>query len=116
MEVNERPSRIDQIFADGRLTEEALAAARADAIDRHRRAGVPMVVFKDGRIEHVPAEHLAPDVDALLKDVDFEAERSARELIAWFEERRSAINSCLLAKEPALLHQGRFKKFYEELY
>jgi hypothetical protein len=113
---NEKPSRIDQIFADPRWVSEALTAAAADAIDRHQRAGVPMVVFRDGRIEHVPAERLAPDVDALLKDVDFEAERSASELIAWFEERRSAINSCLLAKEPALLHQGRFKKFYEELY
>ena len=116
MEVNDRPSRIDQIFADGRLIDEALAAARADAIERHRRAGVPLVVYKDGRVEHVPAERLAPDVNALLKDVDFEAERSARELVEWFEERLSAINSCLLAKEPALLHQGRFKKFYEELY
>ena len=116
MKVNDRPSRIDQIFADGRLIDEALAAARADAIERHRRAGVPMVVLRDGRIEHVPAERLAPDVDALLKDVDFEAERSASELIAWFEERRSAIKACLLAREPAVRHQGRFKKFSEELY
>ena len=115
MKVNDRPSRIDQIFADGRLIDEALAAARADAIDRHRRAGVPLVVYKDARIEHVPAERLAPDVDALLKDFDFEAERSASELIAWFEERRSVIKGCLLAREPAALHQGRFKKFSEEL-
>ena len=111
MPANDKPSRIDQIFADGRLIEEALAAAAADARERHRRAGVPLVVFRDGRIEYIPAEHLVPDVDTLLKDVDFEAERSATELIAWFEERRSAINSCLLATEPALLHQGRFKKF-----
>ena len=102
------PSRIDQVSADPRWVGEALTAAAADAIDRHQRAGVPMVVFRDGRVEHVPAERLGPDVGALLKDVDFEAERSASELIAWFEERRSEINSCLLAKEPAL--------FYEELY
>ena len=114
--ADDKPSRIDQVFADPRWIGEALTAAAADAIERHQRAGVPMVVFRDGRVEHVPAERLAPDVDALLKDVDFEAERSASELIAWFEERRSEINSCLLAKEPALLHQGRFKKFYEELY
>jgi hypothetical protein len=114
--TDDKPSRIDQVFADPRWVGEALTAAAADAIDRHQRAGVPMVVFRDGRVEHVPAERLAPDVDALLKDVDFAAERSANELIAWFEERRSAINSCLLAEKPALLHQGRFKKFYEELY
>jgi hypothetical protein len=114
--ANDKPSRIDEVFADRRWVAEALTAAAADATDRHRRAGVPLVVFRDGRIEHIPAERLTPDVDTLLKDVDFEAERSARELIAWFEERRSAINSCLLAKEPALLHHGRFKRFYEELY
>jgi hypothetical protein len=114
--ADDQPSRIDQVFADPRWVGEALTAAAADAIERHQRAGVPMVVFRDGRIEHVPAERLAPDVDALLKDVDFEAERSASETIAWFEERRSAINSCLMANKPALLHQGRFKRFHEELY
>ena len=116
MAANDKPSRIDQVFADPRWVEEALTAAAVDAIDQHRRAGVPLVVFRDGRIEHVPADRLAPDVDALLMDADFEAERTARELIAWFEERRSAINSCWMAEEPALLHKGRFKKFYEELY
>jgi len=116
MKMNDKPNRIDQIFADERLIGEALAAARADAIDRHRRAGVPLVVVRDGRIEHIPAERLIPDVHALLKDADFEAERPASELIAWFEERRSAINNCLMAETPALLHQGRFKKFYGELY
>ena len=116
MAANDGPNRIDRIFADGRLIDEALAAARADAIDRHRRAGVPMVVYKDGRIEHVPAESLTPEVDAFLKDVDFEAERSASELIAWFEARQSAIRSCLPAREPAALHQGLFKQFAEELH
>ena len=116
MAASDKPSRIDQVFADRRWVEEALTAAAADAIDEHRGADVPLVVFRDGRIDHVPADRLVPDVDALLMDVDFEAERTARELIAWFEERRSAIKSCLMANEPALLHQGRFKKFYEELY
>jgi hypothetical protein len=114
--ADDKPSRADQVFADPHWVDEALTAAAADARQRHQEAGVPMVVFKEGRIAHVPAEQLAPDVDALLKDVDFEAERSASELIPWFEERRSAINSCLLANEPALLHEGPFKRFYEELY
>jgi len=116
MASNDEPSRIDQVFADPRWVEEALTAAAADAIDQHRRAGVPLVVVRDGRIDHVPADRLAPDVDTLLRDADFETERTATELIAWFEERRSAINGCLMANKPALLHQGRFKKFYEELY
>jgi len=116
MEVNEPSSRIDRIFADGRLIDEALAAARADAIDRHRRAGVPLVVVREGRIEHVAADDLAPDVDALLTDDDFKVERTAKDWIAWYDVRRAAIKTCLLAREPATLHKGRFKQFYEELY
>lgn len=71
---------------------------------------------RDGRVDYVPAERLVPDIDTLLKDVDFDMKRTATDLVAWFEERLAAINACMLAKEPALLHQGRFKKFYEELY
>ena len=116
MEVNKTPSRIDRIFAEGRLIDEALAAARADAIDRHRRAGVPLVVDRDGRIEQVAADALAPNVDALLTDADFKAERTAKDWLAWYDERRAAIKNCLPARESAALHKGRFKKFYEELY
>lgn len=116
MAVNDEPSRIDQVFADPRWVEEALTAAAVEAIQQHRRAGVPLAVVRDGHIDHVPADRLALDVDTLLLDADFETERTAMELIAWFEERRSAIHGCLMANEPALLHRGRFKRFYEELY
>ena len=116
MEVNETPSRIDRIFADGRLIDEALAVARADAIDRHRRAGLPLVVGRDGRIEHVAADRLAPDADVLLTDADFKAERTAKDWIAWYDERRAAIKNCVAARESATLYKGRFKTFYEELY
>ena len=109
-------NRINQIFADGHLIDEALAAARASAIERHRRAGVPLVMVRDGRIEHVAADHLDSDVDALLNDDDFKAERTAKDWIAWYEERRASIKECLAARESATSHKGRFKQFYEELY
>jgi hypothetical protein len=73
-------------------------------------------VVQDGRLEHIPADRFVPDRDALLIDADFAAERTAKDWIALYEERRSAIKKCLLAREPALLHKGRFKRFYEELY
>ncbi len=116
MEANDRTNRIDEVFADGRLIDEALHAAAADAVDRHRRARVPLVVFRDGRIEHVPADGLAPDPNILLADTDFAQRRSAKELVAWREERLSAITSCLAAKPLALEHKGPFKQFIEELY
>jgi hypothetical protein len=98
------------------LVDEALAVARANAIERHQRAGVPLVVVRDGRIEHVAADNLAPDVDTLLTDDDFKAERTAKNWIVWYDERCAAIKQCLAARESVLLHKGRFKQFSEELY
>ena len=116
MGSDDRPSRIDQVFADRRLIDEALAAAAADAVERHRRAGAPLVVFRDGRIERVPAERLVPNVEILLADTDFAQKRTAKELIAWYEERLSAIRGCLAARPSSMEHRGPFKTFMEELY
>ena len=116
MGSDDRPSRIDQVFADRRLIDEALAASAAEAVERHRRAGAPLVVFRDGRIERVPAESLAPNVEILLADTDFAQKRTAKELIAWYEGRLSAIRGCLAARQSSMEHRGPFKTFTEELY
>lgn len=73
------------------------------------------MVFRDGRIDHVPADDLTLDVDALLTDAQLAEERTAKELIAWCEERSSRIRNCPGARESASEHRGPFKKFYEEL-
>jgi len=43
---------------------EALALAFRDALRDHRRAGLPVVVMDDGRIELVPAEQIEQELDA----------------------------------------------------
>lgn len=40
--------------------EEALKQAVAEAIEEHRRTGVPIVVWKDGRVQVIPADSIAP--------------------------------------------------------
>jgi hypothetical protein len=40
--------------------EEALRRAVARAIEEHRRMGVPIVVWKDGKVKIVPPEDIAP--------------------------------------------------------
>ena len=112
MATNDNPSRIAQVFADRHLIGEALAAAAADAIDQHLRAGTPVVICQDGRIEQVRAEQLVPDIDRLMAGVTFEVERTAKELLAWFEDRFSSINKYRLAREATLGHHRGFKKFY----
>ena len=38
--------------------ETALKEAVADAIAAHRRAGVPIVVWRDGKVFNIPADHI----------------------------------------------------------
>jgi hypothetical protein len=40
--------------------EEALKRAVAKAIEEHRRMGVPIVLWKDGKVLIVPAEDIPP--------------------------------------------------------
>lgn len=40
--------------------EEALKRAVAKAIEEHRRRGVPVVIWKGGRIQIIPPESIPP--------------------------------------------------------
>lgn len=50
-----------ELMKDGREIDAALARAGRDAIRRHKRGGVPLVICKDGQVVHVPPEEL-PDL------------------------------------------------------
>jgi hypothetical protein len=54
-------SRIGQIFVEGTLVDEALKLAARDALLRHKREGLPVVIYRDGRAEWVAADELVPD-------------------------------------------------------
>ena len=117
------PNRIDLVFADGRLIDEAVEAAAQDAIDRHRDAGRPIVIARDGHPVEVPVSALSQDQtghesenpDSLLTDADLAKERTPKELGDWVDERAAAIRRCIDANGPAMLHRGPFKRFYEEM-
>ena len=49
---------IGRIFAKGTAIDEAVKRAARRAIEQHRRAGLPLVVYRDGKIAWVPAEEL----------------------------------------------------------
>jgi hypothetical protein len=53
-----REKDISAIFAKGTAIDRALAAAAWDAVRRHREAGVPLVLWRNGRIVRVRAEEL----------------------------------------------------------
>ncbi|APW59249.1 hypothetical protein [Paludisphaera borealis] len=59
---------IARIFAEVTPIEEALEeAARAAAI-QHKRAGLPLVVWKNGKVAYIPAE--AINDDGTVRDED----------------------------------------------
>lgn len=102
MATDETPSHIDRVFHDGDLVTEALRLGPREAIVRLQASS------------HVLAR--AGDVGTLLGLEDFDEQRTAKALVQWFEGRLAAINNHPAAKRPALLHQGPFKRFYEEMY
>jgi len=57
-----------------------------------------------------------PDPRSLLPDAELAKPRTPAELAAWVDERITAIAEVPDARTPALMHQGAFKKFYEEIY
>ncbi|MDO8476646.1 MAG: hypothetical protein Q7W02_10750 [Candidatus Rokubacteria bacterium] len=57
-----------------------------------------------------------PDPRSLLPFAELAKPRTPAELAAWVDETIAAIAEVADARKPALMHQGPFKKFYEEIY
>jgi hypothetical protein len=47
---------IAQIFRDGTLIDEAMNAAVRDAVQLHKEKGLPLVVWRDGRVVWISPE------------------------------------------------------------
>ncbi len=55
-----RAKSIAAIFREGTPLDRAMIAAARDAIRRHKQAGVPMAVWRNGRSVWVDAAELEP--------------------------------------------------------
>lgn len=54
-----KKSRIGEMFSDGRKIDDAVRSAVREAILRHKRAGVPVAVWRDGKAVWVPADQVS---------------------------------------------------------
>lgn len=54
---------LDEVLADSRRVEAALREAVRMALVRHKQAGNPVVVWRDGKVEWVLAEDLQIDTE-----------------------------------------------------
>ncbi|MFI5382035.1 MAG: hypothetical protein ACHRHE_22295 [Tepidisphaerales bacterium] len=52
MKVKRRKS-IGTLFAEGKPIDAAMRRAAQEAVQKHRQAGLPVVVWRDGRMVHV---------------------------------------------------------------
>jgi hypothetical protein len=56
------PKDIGQIFRDGTLIDEAMNAAVRDAVQLHKEKGLPLVVWRDGKIVWITPEEAERDL------------------------------------------------------
>ena len=57
--MSQRPTRdIASIIREGSAIDRAMAAAQRRVVLRHRLLGIPLVIWRDGRVVEVPAESL----------------------------------------------------------
>ena len=54
--TNREPKDIQKIFQEGTLIDEAMNAAVRDAVQLHKEKGLPMVVWRDGKIVWITPE------------------------------------------------------------
>jgi len=50
---------IAQIFEEGTLIDEALAQGAQEALRIHKQAGLPIVVWENGKTVWIPAEEIS---------------------------------------------------------
>jgi hypothetical protein len=59
MAMEERPKKaIDKIFREGVLIDEALKQSVREALLCHKRAGNPIVAWRDGKMVWIPPEEI----------------------------------------------------------
>lgn len=55
---------IADVFARGKPIDEAMNEAVRQVVERHRRAGAPLVVWRNGRVVEIAAETISPEKTA----------------------------------------------------
>ena len=59
-----RTRDIQQIFREGTLIDEALRKRARLALEAHKRAGLPLVIWRDGKTQWVSPEEFEKNLNA----------------------------------------------------
>lgn len=62
--MSREPSKdIASILEEGSAIDRAIVAARRRVVLRHRQAGIPLVLWRDGKVVEVPPESVELPLD-----------------------------------------------------
>ncbi len=61
--AEDRSAWIARAFEEGTPIDEAIAEGVRDALRRHKQAGNPIAVWRDGQVVWIPPEEIDPDGD-----------------------------------------------------
>ncbi len=56
---------ISEMFDAEQIIDDAVTAASFEMVVQHKRSGQPIVVWRDGKVVHVPAEEVLAELDRL---------------------------------------------------
>lgn len=61
--ADKRTKNVSQLFDDGIAIAQAMNAAVREAVLQHKQKGLPLVVWRDGKVAWIPPEeiNLGPD-------------------------------------------------------
>jgi hypothetical protein len=54
---------IDELFKDGAAIERAIREGVRAALLRHHKLGQPIVIYRDGKVVHVPPEEIPAELE-----------------------------------------------------
>ena len=57
---------LQRLLADAEAVEAAIQAAECDTLREHKLLGLPIVVWREGRVQWIPPEEIVVESEALL--------------------------------------------------
>jgi hypothetical protein len=61
--IHDLPVDIDHAFETETTIDDAMNQAVQAAVNLHKRAGIPLVIWRDGKIVEVMADEITPHVE-----------------------------------------------------
>lgn len=61
--IDRSPQDVALLMEDGAAVDASLRRAFEQTVRRHQQLGLPLVVWRDGQVEEIPPDHLAPAPD-----------------------------------------------------